>query len=150
MTNPFDWSYLTQVPKSYEAYGPFAIAFLAIFGLGLVAALLLPRWLDRRFRDHALHRRLAQWASHIAAWIFGVGLTCFAFRALELPLLGMRLWLYLSALAVLVALGLAIGYGLIRYPAERDRYRQEETRRQYLRAGSPPRQRRTASGRRRS
>jgi hypothetical protein len=152
MTNPFDWGYLTTVPKGRElsaVFGPFAIAYLIVFALGLVAALLLGRWLDRRFRDHALHRRLAQRATQIAAWLSGVGLAFFAFRALELPFLGMRLWLYLSALAMLVALGLAVWYGFARYPAALARYREEEARRQYLRPGSLPRQRRAAAGRRR-
>jgi hypothetical protein len=150
MTNPFDWEYLTKVPKALEAYGPFAIAYVAVFGLGLVAALLLGRWFDRRFREHALHRRLARRATQIAAWIFGVGLTFFAFRALELPFLGMRLWLYLSVLAVLAAIGLGIWYWLARYPAELARYEQEQARQQYLRAGPAPRQRRPSAGRRRS
>ena len=57
MTNPFDWSYLTRVPKGLEAYGPFAIAFVAIFAVGLIASLVVGRWLTRHFRDHALHRR---------------------------------------------------------------------------------------------
>jgi protein-S-isoprenylcysteine O-methyltransferase Ste14 len=149
MTNPFDWAYLTKVPKNLEAFGPLAIAYVVIFGLGLIAALALGRWLDRRFRDHALHRRLAQRATQIAAWIFGVGLTFFAFRALELPFLGMRLWLYLSALALLVAIGLAIWYWFARYPAQLARYEQEQAKRQYLRPGAPSRQRRQATGRRR-
>ncbi|MCC6627689.1 MAG: hypothetical protein IT340_09840 [Chloroflexi bacterium] len=134
LTNPLTWDYLTRVPKGYEAYGPLAIAFLVLFGVGFVGALVLSRVLDRRFREHDLHRRLAQRATQIAAWVFGVGLTCFGFRALELPLLGMRLWLYLSALAVLVMIGLGVWYRLARYPAEKARYDQAAERQQYLRA----------------
>lgn len=153
MTNPFDWGYLTTVPKGRDlgdVFGPFAIAYLIIFALGLVAALALGRWLERRFRDHALHRRLARRATQIATWLAGIGLVFFAFRVLELPFLGMRLWLYLNALAVLVALGLAGWYWFARYPAALARYRDEEARRQYLRPGGLSRQRRATAGRRRN
>jgi hypothetical protein len=136
LTNPFTWDYLTRVPKGYEAYGPLAIAYLVIFGAGFIGALVLGRVLDRRFREHDLHRRLAQRGTQIAAWVFGVGLAFFGFRALELPFLGMRLWLYLSALAVLVMAGFGVWYWLARYPAEKARYEQEAARRQYLRAGA--------------
>lgn len=150
MENPFAWEYITTVPKGMAAYGPFALAYLAVFALGLGASILLGRALARRFRDHALHRRLAERAMQIAGWICGAGLLFFGFRALELPLLGMRLWLYLSVLALLVAAGLGLWYWWARYPAELGRYRQEQARRQYLRAGAAaPRARRAASGRRR-
>jgi hypothetical protein len=125
---------LTQVPKGYVAYGPLAITYLIVFSVGLVGALVLARVLDRRFRDHGLHRRLAQRGTQIAAWVFGIGLTFFAFRALELPFLGMRLWLYLSVLSVLVAIGLGLWYWLARYPAEKARYNQSVARRQYLKS----------------
>lgn len=141
MMNPFDWNYLTQVPKSLEAYGPLAIAYVVLFALGLIGALLLGRALDRRFRDHALHRRLARQATRIAAWVFAAGLVFFGFRALELPFLGMRLWLYLCVLAVAVMVVLGAWYWRVRYPAELARYQQEQTRRQYLRPGAPPRAR---------
>jgi hypothetical protein len=149
MTNPFDWSYLTRVPKGVEAYGPFAIAFVAIFAVGLVVSLLLGRWLTRHFRDHALHRRLARVGSQIAAWLFGVGLAFFAFRALELPFLGMRLWLYLCALALVVAVALAAWYRWWRYPAARAAYDYGLARSQYLKPAAAPKQRRASGSRRR-
>ena len=149
MTNPIDWTYLTRVPKGIEAYGPFAIAFVAVFAIGLIASLVLGRWLTRHFRDHALHRRMTRVASQVAAWIFGVGLTFFALRALEMPLLGMRLWLWLCVLALVIALGLAVAYRLLRYPAALAAYEHELARAQYLKSAPAPRQRRTSAPRRR-
>jgi hypothetical protein len=149
VTNPFDWSYLTRVPKGLEAYGPFAIAFVAVFAIGLIASLVVGRWLTRHYRDHALHRRLTRVASQVAAWIFGIGLTFFALRALEVPLLGMRLWLWLCVVALAIALVLAVVYRLWRYPAALAAYEHEQTRAQYLRSVPVPKQRRTSASRRR-
>lgn len=142
MTNPFDWSYLTQVPRSWSAYGPFAIAYLVVFATGLIASIGLGRWIERRFRDHALHRRLAARARQIASWLFGVGFTFFVLRALELPFVGMRLWLYLSVLALVVGLGLAVWYWRVVYPAELANFTADQARQRYLRP--PSGQRRAA------
>jgi hypothetical protein len=149
LTNPFTWDYLSRVPKGLEAYGPLALAYLVVFVLGLAACVLANRLLGRRFRDHALHLRLTRRATQVATWIFGIGLTFFAFRALELPLLGMRLWLYLSVLALIVAAGLGLWYRLARYPAALARYQQEQARQQYLRPSQPAKVRRSSAGRRR-
>jgi hypothetical protein len=146
MNNPFNWEYLTRVPKAEEAYGPFAIAFVIVFVVGLATTLVAGRILSRSFKDHALNRRLAARGSQIMAWVFGVGLLFFALRALEIPLLGMRLWLYLSALAVLVAIALGIWYMQARYPAALRAHEEQEQRQQYLRTGT---RRRATAGRRR-
>ena len=73
MTNPFNWAYLTQVPKNMAAYGPFGIAFLAVCVLGLVASIVLSRWLTRRCRPHALPPRLTDRPFQTAARLSGVG-----------------------------------------------------------------------------
>ena len=150
MTNPFDWEYLTRVPKGEEAYGPFALAYVGVFVLGLGISILLDRVLRRRLRHHALHQRLAERATQITGWVFAAGLIFFGLRALEVPLLGMRLWLYLSVLAVLVTAALGLWYWRMRYPEQLRRYEQEQARRQYLKpAREAPKVRRSTPSRRR-
>ena len=148
MRNPFDWEYLTRVPRAWEAYGPLALTYLGVFTVGLILSLALRRWLARRYRDHALHRNLARRGAELAAWVFGIGLALFIPRALELPFLGMRLWLYLGALLPIGLLVAFIWHWRARYPAELEEYERERERQRYLRPSQPVRTRRPAPARR--
>ncbi|MGI8642782.1 MAG: hypothetical protein ACR2LS_01515, partial [Thermomicrobiales bacterium] len=88
----------------------------------------------RRYINHGLKRRLIQRIGSIAMIIFGIGLFFFAIRMLQINpfTFGMRIWLWLSLLA-LVGFVAAIAYYLkITYPQELESYEVRKVRSQYL------------------
>ena len=101
MDNPFSWDYLTTVPGTNEVFGPFAIVFLVLFGLGFLAALFFYNDGARRYGTHSFKRKTIRRGSSIAMTVFGIGLFFFAIRVLQInPFgFGMRLWLWLSLVA---------------------------------------------------
>ena len=103
MDNPFSWDYLTTVPGTNEVFGPFAIVFLLLFGLGFLSSLFFYNDGAKRYASHSFKRKTIRLGSSIAMTVFGVGLFFFGIRLLQInPLgFGMRLWLWLSFLAVL-------------------------------------------------
>lgn len=134
MKEYFDPSKLTQVPFQDEILGPLAIVFLIVFGAGFVVALGLSLRPPGRVRAHGLHRRLLQRATSAFMWVFGVGLTFFVLRVLGIPVVGWRLWLYVSALALLLLIGYLLYYWRARYPAQLEEYTAQQIKRQYQQA----------------
>lgn len=131
----FDPRKLTQVPYEDEIFGPLAIAYLIVFTAGFVASLWLTLRLPAGIKAHSLHRRLSQRFASYFAWVFGVGLVFFGFRALGVPqVLAMRLWLYVAAIAVLGLVAYAFYYWRARYPAELEDYNARQLKRQYQQA----------------
>jgi uncharacterized paraquat-inducible protein A len=102
--NPFSWEYLTAPVAETEIWGPFSIAFAAIFTIGLLVAIFLNLDSNQRLKDRKLLHRTVQRATWIAIVVFGVGLVFFMFRILQVSALGlhMRIWLYLCALAAVI------------------------------------------------
>ena len=107
MDNPFSWDYLTTVPGQNEVFGPLSVLFALVFGVGFLASSFYATrpWappLGGRFK-----KRFVAKAATIVAWITGIGLFFFLIRILQInPLnFGMRIWLWLSLLALVVALG---------------------------------------------
>ena len=107
MGNPFSWDYLTTVPGEDEIFGPLSILFALVFAAGFVAASFYASrpWappLGQKFRKRFVAR-----SAMILAWITGIGLFFFLIRVLQInPLsFGMRIWLWLTLLALIVALG---------------------------------------------
>jgi hypothetical protein len=41
MENPFSWDYMTTIPGPNEVFGPFAIVYLIVFGVGFALAVFL-------------------------------------------------------------------------------------------------------------
>lgn len=104
MDNPFSWDYLTTVPGSNEVFGPFAVVYLAIFIIGFLASVVVYNDMAKRwFKDPVLHRMAKRWAG-IALILFTLGLFFFLIRWLQInPFeLGMRIWMWLSLLALVV------------------------------------------------
>lgn len=130
----FDPSDLTAVPYQDEILGPLSIVFLIIFGAGFVAALGLSLRPPARIAAHALHRRLTQRLTSAFMGVFGVGLAFFLMRVLGIPFLGWRLWLYVSALALLALIAYVLYYYRARYPAELEAYNAQQLKRQYQQA----------------
>ena len=104
MDNPFSWDYLTTIPGPNEVFGPFAVAFLIIFGAGFLVSLIIYNdWAKRWFSNPVLHRMAKRWAG-IALILFTLGLFFFLIRWLQInPFdLGMRIWMWLSLLGLVV------------------------------------------------
>lgn len=104
MENPLSWDYLTTVPGSDDTFGPLSTAYLIVFGLGLLGSIVLynrPAILSSR---HLLRRSTTRTWATIFMWIFVIGFFFFAIRWLQInPFgFGQRIWMYLSALAVVV------------------------------------------------
>ena len=107
MENPFSWDYLTTVPGEDEIFGPLSALFAIVFACGFIAASFYTArpWappLGGRFRKRFVAR-----SAMVLAWITGIGLFFFLIRVLQInPLtFGMRIWLWLSLLALIVAIG---------------------------------------------
>ena len=136
MDNPFSWDYLTTVPGTNEVFGPFAIVFLAIFGVGFLVSVFFYNDGARRYTNHGLKRRLLRRGAAIALTVFGIGLFFFGIRVLQInPLgFGMRLWLYLSLLSVAVMAAYFAYYLRVVYPGELRAYEERRVKQRYLRS----------------
>ena len=135
MDNPFSWDYLTTVPGTDEVFGPFAVIYLVIFGFGFLASVFLYNDGARYYTKNALKRRLLRKASAIAMTVFGIGIFFFAIRVLQISPFnfGMRIWLWLSFLALIAMVGYFSYYLKIKYPEDLAEYEDRKVKAQYLR-----------------
>jgi hypothetical protein len=138
MDNPFSWDYLTTVPGPNEVFGPFAIVFLVLFctGFGL-SVVVYNGWAKRWARDPVLHRMARKW-SGAGLIVFGLGIFFFAIRWLQInPLnLGMRIWLWLSVIAVVALLGYILYDYRAHYDEAKRVFEEEALRRKYAKIGA--------------
>jgi len=134
MRNPFDWDYLTAPLWRMPTWGPLSITYVVVFSLGFLTCLWIyndPRRLIRK-RDPLL----ADFLQRIAGWgliVFGVGLFFFLFRLGRISAFDLykRIWLYLSALLVLVWTAYAAHLLLRVYPPLARQRAEELRRKQY-------------------
>jgi hypothetical protein len=135
MDNPFSWDYQTTVPGTDEVFGPFAVAYLILFGVGFLASIYLYNNGAARYLEHPLKRRALRRGGAIAMIVFGVGLFFFGIRVLQInPFnFGMRIWLWLSLLAALVMFAYFAYYLRTRYPSLLKSYEERRLKQQYLR-----------------
>jgi hypothetical protein len=138
MDNPFSWEYLTTRPGENEVFGPFAVLYLIVFGLGfLVTVIIYNGGARRAFPNPVLHQMARRW-SGIAVALFGLGLFFFGVRALQITLLTfeMRIWMWLSILSVLLfACYVAYDYGRHYAPAMKE-FEERKVKQQYMRTSS--------------
>ncbi|HEY7030151.1 MAG TPA: hypothetical protein VH482_02425 [Thermomicrobiales bacterium] len=135
MDNPFSWDYLTTAPGENEVFGPFAIVFLVVFGIGFILSAIIYSNGGKGIIPDPVLRRMARRWSGWAMTVFGLGLFFFAIRWLQInPLsFGMRIWLWLSWLALLVLAGL-IAYDVkTNYGEAKLAYEENRRKQQYLR-----------------
>lgn len=135
MDNPFSWDYLTTVPGPDEVFGPFSIVYLILFSVGFVLSVFLYNDGAKRYVNHGLKRRTVQRAGTIAMIIFGIGLFFFAIRMLQINpfTFGMRIWLWLSLLSLIVFAVVMVVYLRSMYPAELEAHEARKAQSQYLR-----------------
>ncbi len=134
--NPLSWDYLTEVPFRDEIWGPLAIAFLAVFALGLLVTVVANNRARQIFPNHRLHRETLHKITYRAMWGWVTGLAFFGFRLMGLNFLGWRLWEYVSALAALGCIAYTAWWLRAKYPARVAAFEKERRRRAYLRPGS--------------
>ncbi len=135
MDNPFDWDYLRTVPGTNEVFGPFSIAYLVLFLIGLALSIVVYNgWAKKRFTDPVTHRMARKWAG-IAIVIFGLGLFFFLIRWLQINPFGFgrRYWLWLTLVALLGLAIYAVWDFRTHYTALRAQYDEKQLRRSYAR-----------------
>ena len=139
MDNPISWDYLTTVPGTNEVFGPFAILFLTVFGLGFLGAVFFYNDGARRYTNHGLKRRLLRRGAGIALFVFGTGLFFFGIRVLQInPFgFGMRIWLWLSLLAVAAMFAFFLVYLRTTYRGQLLAYEERRIKERYLRPTVP-------------
>ncbi len=138
MQNPFSWGYLTAPLNHTPTWGPFSIAFVSIFGVGLFLSLVSYNDLFRQFRKRRLLYNIVRGGSSILMLIFTIGLIFFLFRYLRVSAfyLSLRLWMYLCFLAF-VAYGTYFVYQIVAvYPAQVKAAEAQRLKQRYL-APSP-------------
>ncbi len=135
MDNPFSWDYLTTVPETTEVFGPFAIVYLILFGVGFLAAVYLYNDGARRYGTNGVQRHAIQRASAIAMAVFGVGLFFFGIRILQISPFnfGMRIWLWLCLVAVAAMAAYFAYYARTTYREQMQAWRDRQVKQQYLR-----------------
>lgn len=136
MDNPSNWDYMKTVPGPDEVFGPFSIAYLILFIVGFVAAIVVYNgWAKQRFHDAVVHRMARKWAG-IAIVIFGLGLFFFLIRWLQINPFGFarRYWLWLSLLALVALAVYAVWDYKTHYPELKAQYDEQQRRRSFSRA----------------
>jgi hypothetical protein len=134
MENPLSWDYLTTRPEGGQVFGPFAILYLILFTLGFLVSLFLYNDGARRYVRHGVKLRAIRRGAGIALVVFGTGLFFFAIRVLQIDpfTFGMRLWLYLSLLAVVGMLAAFAYYRRTVLPRELRAHEQRKLKQRYL------------------
>ncbi|MBX6341171.1 MAG: hypothetical protein IRY97_01835 [Thermomicrobiaceae bacterium] len=135
MQNPLSWHYLTAPYWETPVWGPLSIAYLVVFVLGFIVSLgLYYDVLKLSRKNPPLHQAVRR-AAPPALTIFAVGLIFFTFRALHVSAWGlhMRIWLYLTALALAIYAAYWIRYARTVYPAQVKAYQARLLKERYLR-----------------
>lgn len=108
MGNAFSWEHLTSVPRPDEVFTPASALFLVVCAIGLLAGYTLYSRPGIMWSRHLLRLRTARRWGSILLWICSLGIFFFVVGWLQINpfTLGERIWLYLTALALIVAVAL--------------------------------------------
>jgi hypothetical protein len=138
MQNPFSWGYLSAPLFKTPTWGPFSIAFVALFGVGLISTLILYNGWIRPIRRNNLLDAIVRRYSGILIPIFALGLFFFAFRLLRVSAfnLYMRGWIYACFLAAVVVIAYFAFVVTTQYPRQVAARKAKQTKQRYL-APSP-------------
>lgn len=120
MQNPFSWSYLTAPITKTPTWGPFSVAFVVLFGSGLLISIVLYNDVFRQFRKNRLLYDAIRRGTGILMPIFAIGLFFFLFRFLRVSAfyLSLRLWMYLCFLAFVASAAYFVYYLRTDYPRQ--------------------------------
>jgi len=138
MQNPFDWGYLTAPLFKTPTWGPFSIAFVALFSVGLIGTIVLYNGWIRPIRRNSLLYAIVRRYSAILMPIFAIGLFFFAFRLMRVSAfnLYMRVWIYLCFVAALAVVVYFVYFVTTEYPRRVAARKAQQTKQRYL-APSP-------------
>jgi hypothetical protein len=125
--NPSQWLKTTGWTADFHA------VFLVIYIVIAIAAVVVYFYLyQRRFKDHALHARLAERISLILTGAATLGLLLLLFAAARASLLAAPIWLIISLVVLIAAAVYGIYYYVNIYPVELAKYQHEQERLRYL------------------
>jgi hypothetical protein len=138
MQNPLDWGYLTAPLFKTPTWGPFSIAFVAIFGGGLLGTIILYNGWIKPIRRNSLLDVIVRRYSAILMPIFAIGLFFFAFRLLRVSAfnLYMRAWIYACFVAAVAVIAYFAYFVATEYPRRVAARKAHMTKQRYL-APSP-------------
>ncbi len=133
MDNPFSWDYMTAPLREVPTFGPFSMAFVALFGLTFIFSAFLYATADKRFATNYILRKGVRTATQIMMWLTGIGLFFFAWRAarIEFGTIYMRFWSYFFLLLYIGAIGYFIFWLRTTYRQKLDAISRDRMRRQY-------------------
>jgi hypothetical protein len=113
------------------------LALVAIFAIVFVGSLLAYVFRRSLFPGHSLHVRLASRFAIYGMILGAAGLFFLATRYAGIPVLQMRVWLVLCALAAVALAGYAAYFYRMRYPTLLVAHRTEEARLRYVKPHRP-------------
>ena len=130
-SNPLDPGHLFSAAS--PPIGPYAWAFLALMTALLVVSgyfmlIKRPEW---KGTNSVLYRATNKWGQ-VGLWLAIPGLLLLLFRVVTLDFFNMRFWLYLWALATLLAAGWFVYWLRMKYPKEAAKYQKRQRARQYM------------------
>lgn len=131
MSEWFDPTKWTQVPFEDEMKTPLAIGFLIVFAIGFIAAAALYIRPPESIKGHPVKRSSLARFENVLMWAFGVGLAFYAFQLMGLPFLGWRVWLWVSILGVLAAIGYIAYYWRTAHVPQLAAYEAQRLKRAY-------------------
>lgn len=111
--------------------GPLALGFLIFFAVGFVVALAFSLRQPARIREHPVMRRVLSGYASWLAWAFGAGLVFFAFQLMGLPFIGWRIWLWVSIVVVVAAIGYIVYHRTTSFKSQMATYEAQRAKRLY-------------------
>jgi hypothetical protein len=105
MGDAFSWDHLTSVPRPDEVFTPFSALFLLLCAISMLAGYTMYSRPNLLWSRHLLRVRTARRWGSILMWIGSLGIFFFVVGWLQINpfTLGERIWLYLTALALMLA-----------------------------------------------
>ncbi len=105
MGDAFTWDHMTSVPRPDEVFTPFSALFLVLCAISLLVGYTLYSRPGIMWSRHLLRVRTARRWGSILMWIGSLGIFFFVVGWLQINpfTLGTRIWLYLTALALVLA-----------------------------------------------
>jgi hypothetical protein len=105
MGDAFSWDHLTSVPRPDEVFTPVSALFLVLCAIGLLVGYTLYSRPGIVWSRHLLRVRTARRWGSILMWICSLGIFFFVVGWLQINpfTLGERIWLYLTALSLILA-----------------------------------------------
>ncbi len=135
MDNFFKWDMLTRVPFQDEVTQPVYLGLLIFFAVGFLISAGLYLRPPAAIKAHDVKRRATLRFSNWFMWAFGVALVLFVFQVMGLPLIGIRLWTWITLVGIVAVALLTLYYFARRYRADLATYAARQEKRAYLRQG---------------